>query len=114
MTFKVLFLLALLAPLLLIAAGIVMHPMTPRRALVALLAVVALPALLALTSWLLPTRRVLENESADAFVWQWDADRDGAISRDELKQAVGNRLEHLIEKLFHAAVKNHNGNIARD
>src|SRR5262249_56442350 len=76
----------LLAPLLLIAAGIVMHPMTPRRALVALLAVVALPALLALTSWLLPTRRVLENESADAFVWQWDADRDGAISRDELKQ----------------------------
>src|SRR5947209_12375106 len=82
--------------------------MTPRRMLVGICAAIALPVFFALSGWLFPATNLLDNGSfepesqaaVDAFIRQWDADHDGVISRDELKSAIGNRLDHMIEKCF--------------
>jgi hypothetical protein len=47
----------------------------------------------------------------DAFIQRWDADRDGTINRDELRKATGNRLDGLVDKLFHAFDKDHDGRL---
>jgi hypothetical protein len=47
----------------------------------------------------------------DAFIQKWDADHDGAISREELRRATGNRLDNFFDKMFHAVDKNHDGKL---
>jgi len=97
-------------------------PMTPRRMLLGVCAAIALPVFFALSGWLFPATKLLDDGSlepesqvaVDAFIHQWDADHDGVISRDELKSAIGNRLDHMIEKLFHAADKNRDGRLDRN
>jgi hypothetical protein len=97
-------------------------PPTRRQVAVAFFAAIALPALVALTDSLGSAVRLWDNESVlpegqvavDTFVRQWDIDRDGVLSRDELRTAVGSRLDHLIEKLFRAADKNRDGKLDAD
>src|SRR5438270_13522109 len=49
----------------------------------------------------------------DALIHRWDADGDDAISRDELRNAMGSRLDKLIDKLFQAVDKNNDGRLDR-
>jgi len=43
-----------------------------------------------------------------------DADHDGAISREELRTAIGGRLPYAICKLFKAVDTNHDGKLDKD
>jgi hypothetical protein len=51
------------------------------------------------------------NPDVEGFIQRWDADHDEAISRDELRNATGDRLDQLIDKMFHAIDKNHDGKL---
>ena len=91
--------------------------LTRRSLITSFLAAVALPVLFATTTWLLPVREPtlsaeeIHSIDVDAFIRRWDVDHDGAISPDELKHAIGNRLDAIAGKLLQAGDKNQDGKI---
>ncbi len=68
-------------------------------------------AALALASMPLMHFAQASKPDVDAFIQRWDADHDEAISRDELRNATGDRLDPLIDKMFHAIDRNHDGKL---
>ena len=68
-------------------------------------------AALALVSMSLMHLAQAPKPDVDAFIQRWDADHDQSISRDELRNATGDRLDQLIDKMFHAIDKDHDGKL---
>jgi Ca2+-binding EF-hand superfamily protein len=47
----------------------------------------------------------------EEVIARWDADHDGALSRDEIRQATGGQYEKVAEQLFQAVDRNGDGKL---
>jgi EF hand domain-containing protein len=52
-----------------------------------------------------------EKLDTGVLIQKLDSDHDGMVSREELRNASGDRLHYLVDKLFEAADKNHDGKL---
>ena len=47
----------------------------------------------------------------EEVIARWDADHDGALSRDEIRQATGGQYEKVVEQLFQTLDRNGDGKL---
>ena len=54
---------------------------------------------------------LVQTLKVEEVIARWDADHDGALSRDEIRQATGGQYEKVVEQLFQAVDRNGDGKL---